>query len=72
MKRDKCISCKYYEPFFGSCVLHTEEIYVGDGDFDVMPVSIRSVNKSECEYEPKEKIGAYTISFDIINEMRRQ
>lgn len=54
MKRDKCISCKYYEPFFNSCNLYQEEVYLGEGDFDVMSVSIRSVNKSGCKYEAKE------------------
>ena len=54
MKRDKCISCKHYEPFFSSCNLYQEEVYLGEGDFDVMPVSIKDVSKSECEYEQKE------------------
>lgn len=54
MNIDKCISCKHYEPFFNSCNLYYEEVYLGEGDFNVMPVSIRSVNKSECEYEQKE------------------
>lgn len=57
MKRDKCISCKHYEPFFSSCGLYDEEIYIGEGDFEIRPVSIRSVNKSECEYEAKENIS---------------
>lgn len=54
MKRDKCISCKYYEPFFNSCNLYQEEVYLGEGDFDVMPVDIKNVSKSECEYESKD------------------
>lgn len=54
MKRDKCISCKHYEPFFSSCNLYQEEVYLGEGDFDVMPVSIKDVSKSECEYESKD------------------
>lgn len=54
MNIDKCINCKYYEPFFSSCNLYQEEVYLGEGDFDVMPVSIKNVSKSECEYEPKE------------------
>lgn len=53
MKRDKCITCKYYNSFFGSYDLYYEEIYLGEGDFDVHPVNIKSVNKSECEYEAK-------------------
>ena len=54
MERDKCITCKHYDSFFGACDLYYEEVYMGEGDFDVMPVSIRNVNKSECEYEQKE------------------
>lgn len=54
MERDKCITCKHYDSFFDSCTLYYEEVYVGEGDFDVMPVSIRNINKSECEYEQKE------------------
>lgn len=54
MKRDKCISCKHYEPFFNSCNLYQEEVYLGEGDFDVMPVSIKDVSWLECEYEQKE------------------
>lgn len=53
MKRDKCITCIHYEPFFNSCNLYQEEVYFGEGDFNVMPVSIRNINKSECEYEQK-------------------
>ena len=54
MERDKCITCKHYDSFFDSCTLYYEEVYIGEGDFDVMPVSIRNINKSECEYEQKE------------------
>ena len=54
MNRNKCTSCKHYEPFFSSCNLYQEEVYLGEGDFDVMPVSIKDVSKSECEYEAKE------------------
>ena len=55
MERYKCITCKHYDSFFGSCTLYYEEVYMGEGDFDVMPVSIRNVNKSECEYEQNSK-----------------
>ena len=54
MKRDKCISCKHYEPFFNSCNLYQEEVYLGEGDFEVRPVSIRTVDWLECEYKQKE------------------
>ena len=53
MNINKCKVCKHYEPFFSSCKLYLKEVYLGEGDFDVMPVSIRSVNKSECKYESK-------------------
>ncbi len=53
MNIDKCMSCKHYEAFFGSCNLYNEEIYIGEGNFEIRPVSIRSVNKSECKYEKK-------------------
>ena len=54
MKRDRCISCKHYEPFFSSCDLYDEEVYTGEGNFEVRPVSIRTVGWLECEYETKE------------------
>lgn len=54
MKRDKCITYKHYDSFFNSCNLYQEEVYLGEGDFDVMPVSIKDVSKSGCEYEAKE------------------
>lgn len=54
MKKDKCITCKHYDSFFGSCDLCQEEVYLGEGDFNVIPVSIRNIDKSECEYEQKE------------------
>ena len=54
MNIDKCISFKHYEPFFSSCNLYDEEVYIGEGNFEIRPVSIRSVNKSECKYESKD------------------
>lgn len=54
MKRDRCISCKYYEPFFNSCKLYLEEVYLGEGDFDIQPVNIKNVSKKECNYMAKE------------------
>ena len=53
MNAEKCKTCKHYDSFFGSCDLYYEELYMGEGDFDTRPVSIRNVNKSECEYESK-------------------
>lgn len=54
MKINKCKSCAFYEPYFSSCVLYDEEVYIGEGDFEIRPVSIRSVNKSECGYIAKD------------------
>ena len=51
MKIEKCRTCKHYDRFFGSCDLYCKEVYLGEGDFDVQPVNIRNVSKSECEYE---------------------
>ena len=54
MKRDKCITCKHYNSFFGSCDLYYEERYIGECDFDILPVNIRNIEEVECEYEQKE------------------
>lgn len=54
MKIDKCRSCKHHDSFFNSCNLYHSEVYFGEGDFDLQPVSIKSISKSECEYEVKD------------------
>lgn len=54
MNRDKCINCKHYDTFFGTCDLYYEEIYLSDGEYELRPVSIRSISKSECKYKVKE------------------
>ena len=51
MKIYKCMTCKHYNSFFCSCDLYYEEKYIGEGDFDISPVNIRYIDKSECEYE---------------------
>lgn len=51
MNIQKCKTCKRYESFFGSCNLYYKEVYLGEGDFDIQPVSIENVDESECEYE---------------------
>lgn len=53
MNISRCKTCIFYEPFFSSCNLYDEEVYMGEGDFETRPISIRSVNKSECKYEKK-------------------
>lgn len=49
MKIDKCKNCKHYNPFFNSCDLYYEDVYIGEGDFEVHPVNIKSISKSECK-----------------------
>lgn len=53
MNIDKCKTCKNYESFFGGCNLYYEELYIGEGDFDIRAVNIKNVNKLECKYEQK-------------------
>lgn len=53
MNRRKCKTCVFYEPFFNSCNLCQDEIYLGEGDFEVIPTDIKYVSKSECEYIKK-------------------
>ena len=50
-----CKNCQHYDSFFGTCDLYYEEIYVGDGDFEERPMSIRNINGAECEYKQKDK-----------------
>lgn len=56
MNINKCKSCEYYELFFSSCTLYDEEVYIGDGDFEVRPISIRNIKKSECKYKKRQAI----------------
>ena len=53
MNINKCKSCAFYEPFFNSCLLYFDEVYLGEGDFDIVPVNIKNVSKLECEYTKK-------------------
>ena len=53
MNIDKCITCKNYDSFFGSCSLYKKEVYMGEGELDIRPVSIKEINKNECEYKQK-------------------
>lgn len=53
MNINKCKSCEHYNPFFNSCLLYFDEVYLGEGVYDVMPVNIKNVSKSECEYVKK-------------------
>lgn len=53
MNKSKCITCRHYDSFFNGCNLYYEDVYLGEGDFDVYPVNIKDISKSECEYEVK-------------------
>ena len=54
MKIDKCRTCKHYDSFFNSCDLYYSEVYLGEGSFEYRPIGIKSITKSECEYEVKD------------------
>ena len=51
MRIDKCKNCKNYNSFFNGCDLYYNEVYLGEGNFEIHPVSIRSISEIECEYE---------------------
>lgn len=53
MNINKCKSCEHFETFFCGCKLYEEEVYMGEGDFDIVPISIKEVSKTECNYEKK-------------------
>ena len=53
MNINKCKSCVFYDPFFGSCHLYFDEVYLGEGDFNVVPVNIKNVSELEGEYTKK-------------------
>lgn len=53
MNINKCKSCAFYDTFFNSCLLYFDEVYLGEGDFNLVPVDIKNVSKLECEYTKK-------------------
>lgn len=53
MKIDKCKTCEHYNSFFDACGLYYQDVYLGEDDWEVHPVRIRSISKLACEYEPK-------------------
>ena len=53
MNEKKCKTCAFYDSFFNSCNLYSDEVYLGEGDFNVIPVKIKNINKSECNYIAK-------------------
>lgn len=50
----KCKTCAFYDSFFNSCKLNFAQVYLSEGDFDIMPVNIKNINKSECNYIAKD------------------
>ena len=56
MNINKCRTCKHYDSFFMACSLYIEEVYLGKGDIDIYPVSVKNISKSECEYEVENEI----------------
>lgn len=53
MNIEKCRTCKNFEPFFHSCNLYEREVYLGEGDIDLQPVSIKRIEEDECKYRFK-------------------
>ena len=53
MNINRCKSCTFYDKFFNSCLLYLDEVYLGEGDFNIVPVNIKNVSESECEYTKK-------------------
>ena len=54
MNEKKCKTCAFYDSFFNSCNLYFDEVYFGEGDFNIIPVNIKKINKSECNYIAKD------------------
>lgn len=50
----RCITCKNYDKFFNSCDLYYDEVYLGEGEYDLRPVSIKRIARKDCKYETKE------------------
>lgn len=54
MNIKKCKTCVHYDSFFGACGLYFAEIYLDEGNFDLRPISIKNISKSECNYIAKD------------------
>ena len=48
-----CQNCVHYDLFFGSCNLYYEEVYIGEGEYDIQPVRVERISEVECEHEAK-------------------
>ena len=53
MNINKCKSCILYNQSFNTCCLYFDEIYLGDGMFDIRPVNIKKISELECKYTKK-------------------
>ena len=53
MNISKCKSCAFYDKFFDSCLLYFDEVYLGEGEFDIVPVNIKNISELECGYAKK-------------------
>ena len=51
MDLSKCKTCVNYDSFFGSCDLWIEEVYLGEGEEELRPARISSVDEKMCNYE---------------------
>ena len=52
--RTCCKNCVHYDQFFGSCNLYYEEVYIGDGEYDIRTVRVQRIGKLKCkEYNAK-------------------
>lgn len=54
MNVNRCITCKNYDRFFNSCDLYYDFVYLGEGEYDEVPVSIKRITRKDCKYEAKE------------------
>ena len=52
-RRTCCQNCTHYDSFFGSCNLYYEEVYMGEGEYDIYPVRVERISEAECEFEVK-------------------
>ena len=53
--RTYCQNCTHYNSFFGSCNLYYEEVYIGEGEYDIRPVRVERISEAECNRMTKNK-----------------
>ena len=47
-RRTCCQNCTHYNSFFGSCNIYYEEVYIGEGEYDIRPVRVERISEAEC------------------------